>query len=61
MFSPKSFFQVSSIIRLQLESSDRLDLYVKIIEKSAGLVTFNQEDINKEYDEKPCINPSDMI
>jgi len=61
MYTPSSFFQVSSIIKIQLESAGKEDLYIKIIEKAAGIITFDQEDIDEEYSEKPCINPTDMI
>ena len=59
MYSPSGFFQVSSVIKAQLEN--REELYGRIIEKVTGMVTFNQDDIDEEYTEKPCINPSDMI
>ena len=59
MYSPSGFFQVSSVIKAHLENKE--ELYGKIIEKVAGMVTFNQDDIDEEYPEKPCINPSDMI
>tara|TARA_Y100001972_G_scaffold85664_1_gene104824 strand:- start:1780 stop:2148 length:369 start_codon:yes stop_codon:yes gene_type:complete len=61
MYSPSAFFQVTSVIKTQLESAGKQELYVKIIEKAAGMITFDQEDINAQYSEEPCINPSDMI
>jgi hypothetical protein len=61
MYSPSAFFQVTSVIKTQLESAGKQDLYVKIIEKAAGMITFDQEDIDAQYAEEPCINPSDMI
>ena len=61
MYSPSAFFQVTSVIKTQLESAGKQDLYVKIIEKAAGMITFDQEDIDAQYSEEPCINPSDMI
>lgn len=61
MYTPSAFFQVTSVIKNQLESAGKQDLYLKIIEKTAGMITFDQEDIDEEYSEEPCINPSDMI
>jgi len=61
MYSPSSFFQVTAVIKAQLESSGKQELYSKIIEKAAGMITFDQEDIDEQYSEKPCVNPSDML
>jgi hypothetical protein len=61
MFNPSSFFQVSSIVKNQLESEGKDELYLTIIEKTAGMITFDQEDIDQEYEEKPCVNPSDVL
>ena len=61
MFNPSSFFNVSKIIKKQLDEEGREDLYLEIIEKTAGMIKFTKEDIDSEYEEKPCINPSDVI
>ena len=64
MFNPQSFFEVSLIIKMQLEQRNKEELYTSIIEKSSGYISFTQQDIDEqyeEYEEDPCINPSDML
>ena len=42
MYSPSAFFQVTSVIKTQLESAGKQE-HVKIIEKAAGMITFDKK------------------
>lgn len=61
MFNASSFFDVTKIIKMQLDEEQKQDLYISIIEKAAGMIKFTKKDIDMEYNEKPCINPSDVL
>lgn len=58
-YNPVYTIEVLAVIKSQLQEHGREDIYNEILEILAGIIS--NADIEEEFEEDPCINPSDVL
>jgi hypothetical protein len=58
-YNPVHTIEVLAVVKSQLQEYGREDIYNKILEVLAGIVS--NANIEEKFEEDPCINPSDVL